>query len=41
MRYVPALQLINHWQDVAIDGTRERHGRIYLPQDDLHRFGVD
>jgi squalene synthase HpnC len=33
-----ALQLINHWQDVAIDYSRNR---IYLPQDDLARFGVD
>jgi len=32
-----ALQLINHWQDVAIDFSR---GRIYLPQDDMARFGV-
>jgi len=33
-----ALQLINFLQDVAID--REK-GRIYLPLDDLSRFGVD
>ena len=32
-----ALQLINFWQDVAIDW---RKGRIYLPQEDLARFGV-
>ena len=32
-----ALQLINHWQDAAIDAAR---GRIYLPQEDLARFGV-
>lgn len=32
-----ALQLINHWQDVAIDFAR---GRLYLPQEDLTRFGV-
>jgi squalene synthase HpnC len=32
-----ALQLINHWQDVAIDW---RKGRIYLPAEDLDRFGV-
>jgi squalene synthase HpnC len=32
-----ALQLINHWQDVAVDW---RKGRIYLPQEDLERFGV-
>jgi squalene synthase HpnC len=33
-----ALQLANFWQDVAIDW---RKGRVYLPQDDLRRFGVD
>jgi squalene synthase HpnC len=32
-----ALQLINFWQDVGIDIGK---GRIYLPQDDLARFGV-
>jgi squalene synthase HpnC len=32
-----ALQLINFWQDVAID---QRKQRIYLPQEDLERFGV-
>ena len=32
-----ALQLINFWQDVAIDIDK---GRIYLPQEDLVRFGV-
>ncbi len=32
-----ALQLANFWQDVAIDFSR---GRIYLPQDDMDRFGV-
>ncbi len=32
-----ALQLINFWQDVAIDLQKQR---IYLPQDDLQRFGV-
>ena len=31
------LQLVEHWQDVAED---HRRGRIYLPQDDLRRFGV-
>ena len=31
------LQLANHWQDVARDFAR---GRIYLPQDDLRRYGV-
>ena len=33
-----ALQLINHWQDVAIDW---RKGRVYLPQDELARFSID
>jgi len=32
-----ALQLINFWQDVGIDIAK---GRIYLPQEDLRRFGV-
>jgi phytoene synthase len=32
-----ALQFINFWQDVAVDW---RKGRIYLPQEDLARFGV-
>jgi phytoene/squalene synthetase len=32
-----ALQLINFWQDVAIDIDK---GRIYLPQEDLARFQV-
>lgn len=32
-----ALQLINFWQDVAVDWQK---GRVYLPQDDLARFGV-
>jgi squalene synthase HpnC len=32
-----ALQLINFWQDAAIDWNTNR---IYLPQEDLHRFGV-
>lgn len=33
-----ALQLINFWQDVAVDW---RKGRIYLPLEDLARFGVN
>jgi len=33
-----ALQLINHWQDVDIDYTKDK--RVYLPQDDMARFGV-
>lgn len=32
------LQLVNHWQDVAEDAAR---GRIYLPEDERQRFGVD
>jgi len=32
-----ALQLVNFWQDVAIDHAK---GRIYLPQDEMARFGV-
>ncbi len=35
-----ALQLINHWQDVGIDAGKNINGRIYLPQDDMARFGV-
>jgi squalene synthase HpnC len=31
-----ALQLVNFWQDLAIDWTK---GRVYLPQEDLKRFG--
>jgi phytoene synthase len=33
-----SLQLINFWQDVAKDFAI---GRIYLPQDDMARFGVN
>ena len=32
-----ALQLINFWQDVTLDWAK---GRVYLPQEDLARFGV-
>jgi phytoene synthase len=32
-----ALQIINFWQDVAVDWEK---GRVYLPQADLRRFGV-
>ncbi|MFB9235673.1 squalene synthase HpnC [Plantactinospora siamensis] len=32
-----ALQLVEHWQDVAED---RRAGRIYLPAEDMSRFGV-
>ena len=31
------LQLVNMWQDVQIDW---RKGRVYLPQEDMDRFGV-
>jgi squalene synthase HpnC len=33
-----ALQLANFWQDVSSDYAR---GRIYLPLDDMQRYGVD
>jgi squalene synthase HpnC len=33
-----ALQLINHWQDVDVDCTKDN--RVYLPQDEMARFGV-
>jgi squalene synthase HpnC len=36
-RMCTALQLIEHWQDVAED---RRAGRVYLPQEDLTAFGV-
>ena len=36
-RICTALQLINFWQDVALDW---RMGRVYIPQEDLARFGV-
>ena len=32
-----SLQLINHWQDIGIDWTKQR---VYLPQEDLQRFAV-
>ncbi|MCC7483354.1 MAG: squalene synthase HpnC [Burkholderiales bacterium] len=32
-----ALQLVNFWQDVEIDYAM---GRVYLPQDEMRRFGV-
>ena len=31
------LQLANFWQDIAVDGAK---GRIYVPDEDLERFGV-
>jgi phytoene/squalene synthetase len=33
-----ALQQINFWQDVGADW---RKGRVYIPQEDLRRFGVE
>ena len=33
-----ALQLVNHWQDVAVDWAQ---GRVYIPQEDLRRFHVE
>ncbi len=33
-----ALQLVNFWQDVALDYTKDN--RVYLPQDEMARFGV-
>jgi squalene synthase HpnC len=32
-----SLQLVNFWQDVAVDWQKDR---VYLPQDSLERFGV-
>ncbi|HVG18964.1 MAG TPA: squalene synthase HpnC [Blastocatellia bacterium] len=32
-----ALQLANHWQDVAVDLAKDR---VYIPAEDLARFGV-
>jgi squalene synthase HpnC len=32
-----ALQLANFWQDVRVDFAK---GRVYLPQEDMRRFGV-
>jgi squalene synthase HpnC len=31
------LQLVNFWQDIAIDWTK---GRVYLPCEDMHHFGI-
>lgn len=36
-RICSALQLAEHWQDVVEDSER---GRVYLPAEDLRRFGV-
>ncbi|HXS76802.1 MAG TPA: squalene synthase HpnC [Terracidiphilus sp.] len=32
-----ALQLANFWQDIRVDWAKDR---VYLPQDDMRRFGV-
>src|SRR5215831_8188353 len=32
-----ALQLVNFWQDVELDYAK---GRIYLPQDEMQKYGV-
>lgn len=34
-----ALQLTNHWQDIAIDAAKGTASRIYLPQDELTAWG--
>lgn len=36
-----ALQLTNHWQDIAIDAAKGAQGRIYLPQDELAAWGYN
>ena len=33
-----ALQLTNFWQDLALDF---KNGRIYLPEDEIQKFGVN
>lgn len=33
-----ALQLVNFWQDIDVDFTQD--DRVYLPQDEMARFGV-
>jgi squalene synthase HpnC len=35
-----ALQLINHWQDIAIDWRKNGGGRVYLPLEDLAQFDL-
>ncbi len=35
--FCTGLQLANFWQDVAVDWKKDR---VYLPQDDLARFGI-
>jgi phytoene synthase len=36
-----ALQLINHWQDIAIDWKKNGVGRVYVPEQDLVQFGLE
>jgi squalene synthase HpnC len=36
-RVCTALQLVEHWQDVAEDRAK---GRVYLPEEDMTRYGV-
>jgi phytoene synthase len=33
-----ALQLVNFWQDIDVDYAKD--GRVYLPQDEMAKFGV-
>jgi squalene synthase HpnC len=35
-RICTGIQLVNHWQDVAVDLDKDR---VYLPEEDLRRFG--
>lgn len=35
-RVCTGIQLVNHWQDVAVDLDKDR---VYLPEEDLRRFG--
>ena len=35
-----ALQLVNHWQDIAIDWKKNGFGRVYVPKDCLARHGL-
>jgi squalene synthase HpnC len=34
-----ALQLTNHWQDIAVDARKGANSRVYLPQDELALWG--
>ncbi len=35
-RICTGIQLVNHWQDIAVDLKKNR---VYLPEEDLNRFG--